>query len=138
MNGKIRTLVFLGFTALAATASGCIIDDSSGPDSCSVYRYVSLDWNIQSNATGQFLSCDQAGASSVELNFGPNSFAFQCSFGGNGGITTRNGIEPGTYNTTVELISSDSSGSDLSVTPPMSLTMANCSPTYIPTVTFGI
>src|ERR1700712_1702846 len=99
MNGKIRTGLFLGFTAAALALTGCIVDNGGGPSntgSCADNRFISVSWEIFKNSTGASLSCDQAGATNVNLYLGSTTSPFQCnSFDGSSstyGSSTQAGI----------------------------------------------
>jgi hypothetical protein len=137
MNSKIRTLVFLGVTALAVSAAGCIIDESSSADdSCAPNRYVTVSWQIHSTTSNSILSCEQASAKSVNLNLGAYTYQYQCSLYG---ASTTGGIPEGNYDTSMQLVGTD--GSDLSDTATngvVTTTIPFCAPVTLPLVTFDI
>ena len=145
MRAKIHTLVFLGFTAVAASAlSGCIVDNRQNPPSgsCVDQRYATVAWLIDDAVTHQPLSCFQAGANRVFLYFGPYSYQYNCD---DGTGTTDNGLAPGSYVTSMQLISTSGAVlSDTAVNPDgspkgsLSFPIYSCAPDDIPTVTFDI
>jgi hypothetical protein len=122
MDSKIRTLVFLGFTAAAASLSGCIIDGSSSPppDSCAASRYIVFDWTMTEQATGLPLGCADVPARSVRLYVGATPYDFACS--AQQGLTTS--IPSGTYTLDAQLIGPD--GLIKSDTGPASWTVPRC------------
>ena len=143
MKGKISTSVFtplfLGVTALALTLSGtgCIIDTSSSSGSCADNRYVTADWTIVRNSNNFPLSCTDAGASTVYMYFGDYTWSFPCYYGGSGGGTSPySGLVEGSYLTSFQL--TDSFGTILSQTPTTYYSVFHCTPTHVPTVTFGV
>ncbi len=149
MRAKIHTLVFLGFTAVAASAlSGCVADNRTNPPSgsCVDQRYATVAWNIDKAATGAPLSCSQANAQWVNLFFGPESYQYNCV---DGTGTTNNGLTPGNYPSYMQLISPDNtvlsdtrygvdaSGNSVFIGP-TSFPIYSCAPDDIPDVTFDI
>jgi len=136
MNGKISTPVFLGFTALLFTLSlsGCIIDATpTDTSTCADQRYVSAQWGVVKNVNNVPLTCDQANASTVVMDFGSYSWTWSCNDGTN--TSPNSGIPEGTYSTQMTLYSP--SGELLSTTPVVSYSMLHCTPTYV-TATFGV
>jgi hypothetical protein len=136
MNSKIRTLVFLGFTALAVSAAGCVIDSSSPPppSNCAANRYATVGWEIFKNSNGASLSCEQADATDVVLNFGPYTYNYQCNLYSD---TTDAGLAPGPYDATMQLYASN--GALLSDTgAPVTYVIPQCAHIDIPTVPFGV
>jgi hypothetical protein len=140
MRAKIHTLVFLGFTAVVATAlSGCVVDNRTNPPSgsCVDQRYAHVTWNIVKDVNNVQLSCAQADASTVLLYFGSGApYQYPCTdYAG----FTDSGLTPGTYTTSMQLLSS--SGvvlSDTAVNGLASFPIYSCDYYEIPTVTFGV
>jgi hypothetical protein len=127
MHSKIRTLLFLGFTAVAATSlSGCIIESSSNSDTCAPSRYITLSWRIFKEATGAELSCAQAAVSTVTMNVDSVRFDFPCVDPGTGlqaGRTTS--VPAGPH--TVSLDMFDVAGQNVSRFPAFNTTVPTCS-----------
>jgi hypothetical protein len=144
-NARIRrlffTLLFPAFTALALplSMSGCIVDNTPPPPttSCVDQRYATVAWVIVKNANNAQLTCAQANATDVILNFGSYSYRYPCTdYTG----TTDVGLPATNYETSMQLL--DPSGAVLSDTTvgnaPVSFPIYSCTPDDIPTVTFGV
>jgi hypothetical protein len=74
MKSKIRTLVFLGFTAVGLTSAGCVVDNTS-PPSCA--NPISLSWHI-ADAAGP-LRCEDVPAGFVHVTAGGVVTQFSCT-----------------------------------------------------------
>ena len=136
MNGKISTPVFLGFTALLVTLSlsGCIIDATpTDTTTCADQRYVSVQWEVVKNVNGASLSCDQANASTVVMDFGPYTWSWLCSDYADTSPTS--GLPEGSYSTQMQLL--DPGGVVLSTTPVATYSIFHCQPTYV-SASFGV
>jgi hypothetical protein len=117
MTTHFRTLLLLGFTALVASLSGCILETTSGPggnaSGCSTERYFQVYWSIDNGPATTPLTCTQAPASHVELDTSTGTYAvgqecratrymgFVFDFVG----STVDGLPAGTYVTAANLIS---------------------------------
>ena len=140
MTGKIHTLVFLGFTAVAAASmAGCVGNRNNGPTtSCLDMQYATVAWNIVKDANNVQLSCEQANATEVLLYFGSSTpYSFPCNaYQG----TTDSGLAVGNYTTSMQLLAPN--GAVLSDTAipagASSFPIYRCAPDDIPTVTFGV
>ena len=115
MTTHFRTHLLLGFTALVASLSGCILETSSGGgggNSCAENRFFEVYWSVD-DAAGTFICTDPpADRSHVELDTstGTYSVGVECratrymgfifDFAG----STVSGIPTGTYVTTANLV----------------------------------
>ena len=118
--------------------SGCVVDTTPPPPttSCVDQRYATVGWLIVKDVNNVQLTCAQANATDVVLNFGNYTYDYPCSdYQG----TTDSGLAPGNYPTSMQLL--DPAGrvlSDTSVNGVVSNPIYSCAPDDIPTVTFGV
>jgi hypothetical protein len=144
-SGKIRrlffTLMFPAFTIpavmLALSMSGCAADTTPPPTtSCIDQRFATVAWVIVKDANNVQLSCAQANATDVVLNFGSYTYTYDCTaYTG----FTDSGLPPGDYATSMQLL--DPTGrvlSDTSINGVVSNPIYPCVQDDIPTVTFGV
>jgi hypothetical protein len=132
MKVATRTWLFLGLAALAAPLAGC-----GGGSSCADARFATVAWSIEDqNFTP--LSCQDAGALHVALNFGTfGPYVFPCTaYTG----ATDTGLPPGNYEFSMQLL--DYNGFVLSDTtifnPPVAYPIYSCAQDDIPDVVFDI
>src|ERR1041384_3078491 len=99
MRPKIHTLVFLGFTALVASMTGCIVDNTRNT-SCA--NPIVISWSIDDNL-GSAISCPGAGASTVRVTAAGVVSDFPCdAYAG-----TTFDVPGGTYPVDVQLLASN-------------------------------
>lgn len=127
MTTHFRTLLLLGFTALTASLSGCIVetthDRGDGPQ-CAPYQYFQVYWSVDTGNPNAPLLCDQVPPSHVELltNNGTYQVGVGCRATPYMGFvfdflgSTNSGIPVGTYVTSANLVS-DANGAVLSTAP---------------------
>lgn len=138
MNAMRRTWLFLGLAALAVPFSGCGGGGGGGGGpSCADQRFATVAWSIE-DLNGNPLTCGQAGASDVILNFGNMApYDFPCS---DHTDPTDSGLPPGDYEFSMQLLAPD--GTVLSDTrvgnPPVSYPIYSCAQDDIPDVVFSI
>jgi hypothetical protein len=100
MRAKFHTLVFLGFTAVAATSlAGCTVDNRSDPPPVCTSNALFLTWSIDDGVNN--LTCDQVGAAWVDVAAAGVVSEFPCS-----ALSGQTFDEPGgRYNVSVQLLS---------------------------------
>jgi hypothetical protein len=106
MKGKIHTLVFLAFTAMALTLplSGCVVDNTSNTG---CFNPLYLTWSIDDNL-GHNLFCSDVGASTVQVTAAGVVSQFPCS-----AYSGQTFDEPGgNYTVDVQLLNGAGSVSD--------------------------
>lgn len=135
---KFRTLLLLGFTALAGTLSGCIIETTSGNNSasCRDNQYFNVRWEVDNGSLATMFPCELTPNSHIELttNTGtllavgeqcvPNgvcSDGSPCNWAG----STVGDVPVGTYAVLATLLS-DVNGAVLSSATPPPLAIARC------------
>jgi len=131
MNATTRTGLFLlGLAALALPAAGC-------GSNCADSRFATVAWSIE-DLNFNPLTCGQAGASDVILNFGNfGPYDFPCNaYTG----ATNSELPAGDYEFSMQLLAPD--GTVLSDTtvgnPPVSYPIYSCAQDDIPSVIFSV
>ena len=118
----LTSLLLLGAVALAATASGCVIDNGTGcgggfgPD-------LFVDWQIQ-NSAGAPVTCAGAGAATVVVTVDKVNYPQTC-------VATQSGSSvdvplqgSGTYDVTVSLY--DATGNSIAPAQSISVSVSSC------------
>ena len=108
-------------TGMFAITAGCTSDLGLATFSSPVVtpdQFISLSWSIDRLSNGAFLSCADAQAQAVELDADDQTFTWPCTDGR--GATKS--LPPSTYSVTIKLL--DATGTALSVTPTMPVTVA--------------
>lgn len=68
MNTHFRTLLLLGFTALAVSSSGCIIETTTdAKPSCQEDQYFNVTWEVDQGPSAISLFCGETPPSHVTL-----------------------------------------------------------------------
>jgi len=120
----LTSILFLGAVALAATASGCIIDPGSGSGyggGCAPDLFI--DWQIQ-NSAGAPVTCAGAGAATVMVTVDTVNYPQICVPGQNTNFYDAILQGTGTYNVTVGLY--DAGGVSLAPAQSISLDISSC------------
>jgi hypothetical protein len=135
MTKNFRTLLLLGFTALAGMLSGCIVETSNGPGpgngACLTNQYFAVQWEVDTG-NGVPLTCGQSPDATVVLTTNASTFmdvGRSCQDGTRynwTGIT--NPVAAGTIAVAATLFAADGVTPLSSVTVPPSLQVAipNC------------
>lgn len=115
MTTKFRTLLLLGFTALAASLSGCFVETTSGNGSdasCASERYFEVRWLVDNGVGTAPQACAALPPVSVGLvlNSGvsyaiPGSCNDTYTYNYDG--VTQAGVPTGSYVTSFDLLRSD-------------------------------
>jgi hypothetical protein len=129
--GKMRARSVLGLASLAAAAtlSGCVIDASSG--GCVTSPTVDSEWSI-TDASGNALSCAQAGATTVNVYIDgvlADSIPCEAGFGSTA-------VFSGTHTAQAKLVASN--GAVLSQVDPLNVRVLNCGATALPLISFEV
>ena len=95
-------------------------------------QYITLSWAVDRYLTGVGLSCAEAHATKVELDAGAQTFSWACA----DGKAATGSLPAATYQVTVKLL--DATGTVLSVTPTMPVTVTAGQPNALGTVTFDV
>jgi hypothetical protein len=70
--------LLIAAAALALSASGCVVDDNSGPTYGTCYPYLYVPWEIVDNTSSAPVTCDAIGADTVELDVNGQMFTQPC------------------------------------------------------------
>jgi len=137
MKAMTRTWLFVGLAALAVPFAGCGGGGGGGGGpTCADQRFATVAWSIEDQLGP--LTCGQAGANEVILNFGSfGPYSFPCTdYTG----ATDTGLPPGNYEFSMQLLAP--SGQILSDTtvgnPPVAYPIYQCAQDDIPDVVFGV
>jgi hypothetical protein len=95
-------------------------------------QFITLSWTIDRFTTRALLSCAEAHPAQVELDVGTNTFLWPCTDGK--GAT--GSLPAATYSVAVKLL--DATGTVLSLTPSMPVTVTAAQPNALGTVTFDV
>lgn len=139
MKATTRTWLFLlGLAAVAIPVAGCGGGGgTAGGPSCADQQFATVAWSIE-DLNRNPLSCGQAGASEVILNFGTfGPYSYPCTdYTG----ATDSGLPPGFYDFSMQLLAPDGTVlSDTSVgNPPVSYQIYSCAQDDIPDVVFDV
>ena len=95
-------------------------------------QFITLSWTIDRFATGAPLSCAAAHAAEVELDVGSSTFQWPCA----DGKAATGSLPADTYSVAVKLL--DATGTVLSLTPSMPVTVTTAQPNALGTVTFDV
>lgn len=118
----LTSLFLLGAVALAATASGCVIDDGNGcgggfgPD-------LFVDWQIQ-NSAGAPVTCAGAGAATVVVTVDKVTYPQTCVADQSGSSVDVPLQGSGTYDVTVSLY--DATGNSIAPAQSISVSVSSC------------
>jgi hypothetical protein len=115
--------------AASVTTSGCLLFNNQN---CSAGPAADVSWSI-SSSTGADLSCDDAGASTVNVYFGGVKQSFPCA--ANGG-TTHKLPAAGSYSARAELVTAN--GTVLTDVPAFSVDIASCAATAVAPFAFTL
>ena len=116
-------------------ATGCVTDLGAVPFEAVITAsdpYITLSWSIDRVLSGAPLTCADAHADKVALDAGANTFTWPCATGK--GATAP--LAPGTYDVTIKLL--DATGTPLSVTPTMPVTISAGQQKALGTVIFDV
>jgi hypothetical protein len=140
MTTRFRTLLLLGFTALAGLSSGCIIETTSTPNNngCLDSQYFNVKWEVDDGTLASMFSCGATPPSHVLLTTNTGivlDVGRACQDGGlcsdgspcNWSGSTNGGIPVGTSVILARLIS-DLDGMLLSSAPGPNVVIAPCTP----------
>jgi len=115
--------------------AGCVTDLGLVPFEANVTAtdpYITLSWTIDRVLTGAALTCADAHADKVALDAGTTTFQWPCATGK--GATAP--LAPGSYDVTIKLL--DATGTPLSVTPTMPVTITAGQLKALGTVIFDV